>query len=285
MVGKAKEKKNKMSKFKRKLLLRSIILIILIVVFFEMKEYHYLNSAQSEKTITFSPKPKEELEPYTKSLKEVDFKKFRNLMIVAHPDDESLWGGGHLAAGDYFVLCITNGNNKKGRPQEFSEAVKLLGNQGQILNHRDNYKNSLSAEEKKNIYADINYVIAQNNWKKIDTHNPMGEYGHSQHKMVSAYTTKAALENYQQTNLAYFGKYYYAPEEILEQALSQGKLSKEQIEMKQKALNVYIYGAKEYAPTQTNTTIFYSNIRNFENFISYERTVKEKYDFTKVLPD
>ena len=36
-----------------------------------------------------------------------------SLMIVAHPDDETIWGGSHLINGNYTVLCITNGNNKK----------------------------------------------------------------------------------------------------------------------------------------------------------------------------
>lgn len=36
-----------------------------------------------------------------------------SLMIVAHPDDETIWGGSHLTHGNYTVLCITNGNNKK----------------------------------------------------------------------------------------------------------------------------------------------------------------------------
>lgn len=31
-----------------------------------------------------------------------------NLMIVAHPDDETLWGGAHLSDGGWFVVCLTN---------------------------------------------------------------------------------------------------------------------------------------------------------------------------------
>ena len=40
-----------------------------------------------------------------------------SLMIVAHPDDETIWGGSHLINGNYTVLCITNGNNKKTKKQ------------------------------------------------------------------------------------------------------------------------------------------------------------------------
>ena len=34
------------------------------------------------------------------------------LMVVAHPDDELLWGGLHLIDDDYLVVCITCGPNK-----------------------------------------------------------------------------------------------------------------------------------------------------------------------------
>ena len=36
-----------------------------------------------------------------------------SLMIVAHPDDETIWGGSHLLKGHYLVVCLTNGNNEK----------------------------------------------------------------------------------------------------------------------------------------------------------------------------
>ena len=42
-----------------------------------------------------------------KDLKKIDFSKYNKLMIVAHPDDETLWGGGHLIDGDYVVVCVT----------------------------------------------------------------------------------------------------------------------------------------------------------------------------------
>lgn len=30
------------------------------------------------------------------------------LMVVAHPDGETLWGGAHLLDGKYFVVCLTD---------------------------------------------------------------------------------------------------------------------------------------------------------------------------------
>ena len=39
----------------------------------------------------------------------IDNSKADKLMIVAHPDDDVIWGGAHLMDGDYYVVCITNG--------------------------------------------------------------------------------------------------------------------------------------------------------------------------------
>ena len=50
-------------------------------------------------------------------------KESESLMIVAHPDDETIWGGSHLINGNYTVLCITNGNNKK-RKKEFMNIIR-----------------------------------------------------------------------------------------------------------------------------------------------------------------
>lgn len=44
----------------------------------------------------------------------------KSLMIVAHPDDETIWGGSHLINGNYTVLCITNGNNKKRKKRVYA---------------------------------------------------------------------------------------------------------------------------------------------------------------------
>ena len=54
-----------------------------------------------------------------------------SLMIVAHPDDETIWGGSHLINGNYTVLCITNGNNKK-RKKEFMKVMEKTHSKGII---------------------------------------------------------------------------------------------------------------------------------------------------------
>ena len=65
---------------------------------------------------------------------------FKNLMIVAHPDDEILWGGGHLCIDKYFVVCLTNGHNFK-RSNDFRKIIEFSKNGGIILDYPDNIIN------------------------------------------------------------------------------------------------------------------------------------------------
>lgn len=57
-------------------------------------------------------------------------------MDVAHPDDETLWGGAHLTEGGWFVVCLTNGYNEV-RKNEFYEVIKKFGCEGMILSYPD----------------------------------------------------------------------------------------------------------------------------------------------------
>ena len=59
-------------------------------------------------------------EPYviSKDFDKIELDNYDKLMIVAHPDDETLWGGAHLLEDNYLVVCITCGPIKD-RVNEF----------------------------------------------------------------------------------------------------------------------------------------------------------------------
>ena len=109
----------------------------------------------------------------------------RVVMIVAHPDDEVIWGGGLiLAQADLkwtvFSLCRASDND---RFPKFERAAKVLGVQGRIfdLDDEDKLSDEESTKEAKRI---IESELAD---KKIDvliTHGKNGEYGHRVHKNV-----------------------------------------------------------------------------------------------------
>lgn len=48
-----------------------------------------------------------DVKPISKEqIKRADVNNANKLMIVAHPDDEVLWGGGHLMEGGYMVVAL-----------------------------------------------------------------------------------------------------------------------------------------------------------------------------------
>ncbi len=131
------------------------------------------------------------------------------LMIVAHPDDDLLWGGAHLQEGGYFVLCLTNGSNQI-RAAEFSAMKEAVGCKGIILSYPDKVAGERSDWKylKNSIKDDLTLILNAREWKTVVTHNPAGEYGHIHHKMTSSLVT-AVCEGQQLTeNLWYFGQYY-----------------------------------------------------------------------------
>ncbi|MFT3951140.1 MAG: PIG-L family deacetylase [Oscillospiraceae bacterium] len=133
-----------------------------------------------------------------------------NLMIVAHPDDDIIWGGAHLMEGSYLVVCVTGGTSEV-RAKEFLKAMDrtgdkavMLGFPDKVLGKRSNWKNCSDDIEK-----DLTEIMALKHWNMIVTHNPDGEYGHNQHILTDQLVTKAYNQVCaDEDNLWYFGKYY-----------------------------------------------------------------------------
>lgn len=150
----------------------------------------------------------------TSILKQAGIDYTNKLMVVAHPDDETLWGGGHLSEGNWFVVCLTNGYNRQ-RTKEYHNALNSLGAKGIILSYPDltNGKRNNWSTVKNNIVNDMNTVLKYKEWNMIATHNPEGEYGHIHHKMTSSYMRASTQSAGNFSRLYYFGK-FYKPNEI-----------------------------------------------------------------------
>lgn len=146
-------------------------------------------------------------------LDNLDLSKYHKLMIVAHPDDELLWGGGHLIDDDYMVLCITRGNDPI-RSNEFKTVLNETGDKGLILSYPDKVgkKRSRWTFWKKDIEKDIQTVINYKDWDEIVTHNEKGEYGHRHHIMTHELVAQACDELNVNARQMYFGTYYKAGE-------------------------------------------------------------------------
>lgn len=136
----------------------------------------------------------------------------KKLMIVAHPDDETLWGSHALYRDKYLVVCVTCGV-RHDRVIEFKEVMSFAKDDYMMLGFPDlvNGKKSDWKNELGEINKQLKKIIDSKDWEIIVTHNPEGEYGHIHHKMLSQVVTTHA----DYSILYYFGRFYtnYIPNE------------------------------------------------------------------------
>lgn len=164
----------------------------------------------------------------------VDLTSIDNLMIVAHPDDEAIFGGGHIAEDDYFIVCLTNGYNRT-RKNEFMKVLSAANDKGMILSYPDTIDKGVRSDwknVKSGLLKDLQLLLTYKKWDQVVTHNPQGEYGHQHHKMTNQYVTDTYTKSVDATKkgLVYFGRYYAASqvETVLKDApkLSEKTLAK-----------------------------------------------------------
>lgn len=189
-----------------------------------------------------------------------------HVMIVTHPDDESLWGGAHLIHEKYFVVCMTNGYHQT-RHANFDSVMNKVNQKSLILNYPDvkkYYKNGkydadLYSTSEVGMRKDIRTILTYKKWKKVVTHNPFGEYGKYHHQRVSAYVSsefdKLKLQN---VEFYYFGKYYDADDTIPGE-----QIAAEDLAIKNEMIRMYL-------PTAQGA------IRAFGHMIPYENWIKKE---------
>lgn len=149
-----------------------------------------------------------------KYLASLPLKDVERIMFVAHPDDESLWGGAHLAQNKYLVVCLTNATSYHYRRYwEFKNAMKITNTPNMILDYPDfQHGHRIDwAPYEKDIQRDVQKLLAYKNWKEVVTHNPYGEYGHQHHMGTSDIVTHVANRDGFSKRLFYFGLYYKDP--------------------------------------------------------------------------
>lgn len=106
------------------------------------------------------------------------------LMIVAHPDDETLWGGVTLAdEAGWGVVCLTNRGASK-RRQDFSAAMHILGTVGAIFDVPDRSSTPPTDGDRTQVTAIVEQALAVSGAREVMTHGPDGEYGHHFHRLV-----------------------------------------------------------------------------------------------------
>jgi len=104
------------------------------------------------------------------------------LMIVAHPDDEALFGGAELLTHpeEYKVVAVDEYQNEV-RRAEWISSMQFIGITDS--EHWSGFKGGEDYYREKLIY-ELLRVLRERKYKKIVTHNRKGEYGHPRHRAL-----------------------------------------------------------------------------------------------------
>ena len=189
------------------LLIALILLALLLIIsqLFRLLRRHGENLQEDSRTLALQ-------EHVARMLQTLNLDRADKLMIVAHPDDETIWGGGHLLQdkGRYLVVCITAGTDPV-RDDELRNAMAICDAQYLQLGFPD--LDAMNKQDRwKTVGIDIRATLANimtaKAWETIVTHNPRGEYGHRHHKMTSRFVTSIFKRKIRHGDLYYFGVYY-----------------------------------------------------------------------------
>jgi LmbE family N-acetylglucosaminyl deacetylase len=137
------------------------------------------------------------------------------LMIVAHPDDDMIFGGAELLQappGTWMVVAVTTGTARSagkctpprsknmpkpwGRRREFFDMLKLVQAHGEIWDFRVTwpYAEGFSYSDQVQLSSDLAALMRQRSWEVVVTHGRNGEYNNIQHKQLHNLSILAARD-------------------------------------------------------------------------------------------
>jgi len=107
-------------------------------------------------------------------------------VIVAHPDDETLWAGGTILSHPgwhWFIACLCRGSDNDRAPK-FFKALQILGSEG-AMDDLDDGPEQKPLDENE-LEQTILQLLPSRHFDLIISHNPGGEYSwHIRHEEVS----------------------------------------------------------------------------------------------------
>lgn len=131
-----------------------------------------------------------------------NIEKVENIMIVAHPDDESLYGFNELYSNEKFLLIVCT-NSIDGRVGNIRKDIPGLIQMSKdynfnlvVIQHFDyNEYDIKNARFDKTVYDYLKKYLLKQEWQKIITHNKDGEYSHDQHILVHRIVSTILFNN------------------------------------------------------------------------------------------
>jgi LmbE family N-acetylglucosaminyl deacetylase len=182
------------------------------------------------------------------------------LLIVAHPDDEVLWGGANLLKETgWFVVCSTHANDPI-RSQEFYQTMSYANvTQYEMFDVPDTYVEADDYDDEDQAMEAVDELydgtpfdkrlatLAKQEWKLVLTHNADGEYGHLHHKKV----------HYMVRNLFPAAKFFTPAKDKLSPAVVEAKRDQLSFYRKTQAIAKQIYEGKSARLKKTEKDHFF----------------------------
>ncbi|HIH09114.1 MAG TPA: hypothetical protein HA254_00420 [Candidatus Diapherotrites archaeon] len=104
------------------------------------------------------------------------------LVVVAHPDDETIWMGGrimHEKGWEWTILSLCRKDDTDRKPK-FFKACSELGARGFISDLDDEHPEQ-DLHSLDEVVKRVEPIVADKQFDFVFTHGPNGEYGHKRH--------------------------------------------------------------------------------------------------------
>ena len=133
------------------------------------------------------------------------------MVIVAHPDDETIWTGGNLlknkANWDITIISLCRKDDKDRKPK-FEKACKIFDAKSFMSDLDDSEQGDFKQISSEDIIKRVLQFANKKSYDYIFTHGENGEYGHIRHIQVHQAINEMLNKKLLQCKKVFFFSYF-----------------------------------------------------------------------------